>query len=180
MCIKLVILGLLMEGPKHPYEIQQIVKERGMDCYIKFAKGSLYYAFEKLQGQDLIEVAEVIRDTNRPEKTIYRITEKGKEQFQQLLTEQARERIQVTNPLHAALAFFKYGNTDELLQVLEAKSAETERSLSAMQALYDNKAGVIDRASLYIIKGVMEHLKTELKWLNDIKEDAKQGRLNQL
>ncbi len=40
MSIKLLILGLLMEGEKHPYEVQQVVKQRGMDCYIKYAKGS--------------------------------------------------------------------------------------------------------------------------------------------
>ena len=42
MSMKLVILGLLLEGDKHPYEVQHIMKERQMDCYIKYAKGSLY------------------------------------------------------------------------------------------------------------------------------------------
>ncbi len=36
MSMRLVILGLLMEGEKHPYEIQQLMKERSMDKYIKF------------------------------------------------------------------------------------------------------------------------------------------------
>lgn len=49
MSMKLVILGLLLEGDKHPYEVQHIMKERQMDCYIKYAKGSLYYAFEQLE-----------------------------------------------------------------------------------------------------------------------------------
>ena len=51
MSMKLVILGLLLEGDKHPYEVQHIMKERQMDCYIKYAKGSLYYAFEQLEKQ---------------------------------------------------------------------------------------------------------------------------------
>lgn len=38
MSMKLVILGLLLEGDKHPYEVQHIMKERQMDCYIKYAK----------------------------------------------------------------------------------------------------------------------------------------------
>jgi DNA-binding PadR family transcriptional regulator len=48
MSMKLVILGILTEGEKHPYEIQHIMKEREMDLYIKLQKGSLYYAVEQL------------------------------------------------------------------------------------------------------------------------------------
>ncbi len=71
MSMKLVILGLLLEGDKHPYEVQHIMKERQMDCYIKYAKGSLYYAFEQLEKQGAIHITNVIRDTNRPDKTIF-------------------------------------------------------------------------------------------------------------
>ena len=49
-----------------------------MDCYIKYAKGSLYYAFEQLEKQGAIHITNVIRDTNRPDKTIFHITEEGK------------------------------------------------------------------------------------------------------
>ncbi len=62
MSMKLVILGLLLEGDKHPYEVQHIMKERQMDCYIKYAKGSLYYAFEQLEKQGAIHITNVIRD----------------------------------------------------------------------------------------------------------------------
>jgi DNA-binding PadR family transcriptional regulator len=44
---EVVILGLLMEGDKHPYEMQQVMQERHMEHYIKLAKGSLYYAVGK-------------------------------------------------------------------------------------------------------------------------------------
>ena len=60
MSMKLVILGLLLEGDKHPYEVQHIMKERQMDCYIKYAKGSLYDAFEKVERQDAIRVATIV------------------------------------------------------------------------------------------------------------------------
>ena len=74
MSMKLVILGLLLRRDKHPYEVQHIMKERQMDCYIKYAKGSLYYAFEQLEKQGAIRVTTIVRDTNRPDKTIFHIT----------------------------------------------------------------------------------------------------------
>ncbi|WP_162473807.1 hypothetical protein [endosymbiont 'TC1' of Trimyema compressum] len=42
MSIKLVVLGLLMEDPRHPYEMQQIFKQRKMERYINFQKKDLY------------------------------------------------------------------------------------------------------------------------------------------
>ncbi|TGU84544.1 PadR family transcriptional regulator, partial [Mesorhizobium sp. M00.F.Ca.ET.186.01.1.1] len=77
MSLKLLILGLLMEGEKHPYEIQQQVKTRGIDCYVKYAKGSLYYAINQLEKGGMIEITQVIRESNRPDKTMYRITKTG-------------------------------------------------------------------------------------------------------
>ena len=64
MSMKLVILGLLLEGDKHPYEVQHIMKEQHMDCYIKYAKGSLYYAFEQLEKQGAIRITTIVRETN--------------------------------------------------------------------------------------------------------------------
>lgn len=97
MSMKLVILGLLLEGDKHPYEVQHIMKERQMDCYIKYAKGSLYYAFEQLEKQGAIRITTIVRDTNRPDKTIFHITEEGKQLFHKLLLKQFEAKIKYIN-----------------------------------------------------------------------------------
>ena len=65
MSIKLVVLGLLMEEPRHPYEMQQIFKQRKMERYINFQKGSLYYAVNKLGKKDLITIEKITKESNR-------------------------------------------------------------------------------------------------------------------
>src|SRR3954468_753294 len=99
MSMKLVILGLLMEANRHTYEIRQTMKERGMTHYMKLQDGSLYYAMDQLHKDGLVEAIKVVRDTNRPEKTIYQITEDGKRKFQELLSHQLHEEIKHYHPL---------------------------------------------------------------------------------
>lgn len=100
MSVKLVILGLLMEGNKHPYEIQQTINERQMKHYIKLASGSLYYAFDTLEKDQLVKVVDVIRETNRPEKTVYSITDAGKEEFERLYFEQLLKKEHMHRPVY--------------------------------------------------------------------------------
>jgi DNA-binding PadR family transcriptional regulator len=178
--IKLVILGLLMEGEKHPYEVQQIVNERGMKHYIKMAKGSLYYAFEQLEKKGCIEVIDVVRDTNRPDKTIYRITEKGEEEFQALLLKQFREPNHISKPIYAGLTFATSGNQQKLAAILDEKIKETANLLELMKAIYKKKIGVVPRSQLHILIGVMEHAQTEINWLTRLRNDALNERLSEI
>ncbi len=85
---KAFMLGLLMEKNRHPYEVQQLLKNSEMKYYIKITKGSLYYTFEQLEKKGFIEVVDIIRNEQRPEQTIYGITQSGKQEFEHLLLEQ--------------------------------------------------------------------------------------------
>lgn len=122
MSMKLVILGLLLEGDKHPYEVQHIMKERQMDYYIKYAKGSLYYAFEQLEKQGAIRITTIVRDTNRPDKTIFHITEEGKQLFHTLLLKQFEAKNQIYKPIYSALSFTHFGDDQELVPILEKRN----------------------------------------------------------
>lgn len=177
MSMKLVILGLLLEGDKHPYEVQNIIKERQMDCYIKYAKGSLYYAFEQLEKQEAIAVTNIIRDTNRPDKTIFHITELGKKLFHTLLLEQFQAKNHIYKPIYTALSFAHFGNGEEIVPILEKKIQETNAFLHTMKTIYKHNKNYIPRAQLYIIMNAIEHTSTEIRFLQKLQEEARNGDL---
>ncbi|EJR66371.1 hypothetical protein IIO_00987 [Bacillus cereus VD115] len=178
MSMKLVILGLLLEGDKHPYEVQHIMKERQMDYYIKYAKGSLYYAFEQLEKQGAIRITTIVRDTNRPDKTIFHITKEGKQLFHTLLLKQFEAKNQIYKPIYSALSFTHFGDDQELVPILERKKHDTVQYLHKMQTIYDCSKGKIPRAQLYILQSVIEHITVELQWLSTLLNDAIAGRLS--
>lgn len=177
MSMSLVILGLLMEGEKHPYEIQQIMKQRNMDRYIKFHKGSLYYAVEQMARNGLIESAGTVRDSSRPDRTVYRITDRGKERFHQLMEEQILKMEPYYDPIYAALAFARHGDREKIQEALTRRTQMTERVLSEMQRIYDSHNGRISEAALHIMGGGLTHTRTELEWLRAVCKDAEQDRL---
>ncbi|QNG59053.1 PadR family transcriptional regulator [Bacillus sp. PAMC26568] len=139
MSMKLVILGLLMERDVHPYEMKQTMEQSHMDHFIKLQKGSLYYAVEQLLKNDYIEIADVIKDSNRPDKTIYRITESGKKQFHKLILEELSSESNLYHPLFTGVAVALHGNPQEAADILEKRvllSGKRVNELSSILGYY--------------------------------------------
>jgi DNA-binding PadR family transcriptional regulator len=79
--LALAVLAELLMGPIHPYEIGRRLKEHGKDRNIKYNRGSLYMVVEQLQRADFITDHETVRDTQRPERTVYALTDAGRDEF---------------------------------------------------------------------------------------------------
>lgn len=179
MPIKLAILGLLMEKDMHPYEMRSIMKDRFLDRNAKMQIGSLYYAVERLAEQNFIKAVEVIKSSNRPDKTVYRITEPGKMQFEKLLLEMFAEIEPVYNPLYTALAFAWKADQVKIAEVLRTRVLEAEHQVNFLYEVYSEHVGIVPRSVLHLMAGNYEHAKTELRWLKKLYEDAATGRLSE-
>src|SRR5487761_1129824 len=68
--LALTVLSLLGERPMHPYEMQQLIRERHLDFAIKLKGGSIYDTVERLAAAGLVEVKETSRTGRRPERTV--------------------------------------------------------------------------------------------------------------
>ncbi|WP_409343812.1 PadR family transcriptional regulator [Paenibacillus sp. MBLB4367] len=179
LSIKLAILGLLMEADSHPYEIRQKMKERAMDQYMKIQDGSLYYAIDQLKKEGSVTVVDVIREGSRPDKTIYRITDKGKTKFEKLLLDQFKEGVKVNNPLYAAVVFSRHADSKLIARKLEEHIIEVEAYTVRMKGVYEEHVGTVPRSTLHLMWGLYDHARTELKWLKRLYEDTKAGRLGE-
>lgn len=80
---EILFLGLLVEGPKHGYEIKRQIEE-DLTPNIGLKIKSIYYPLQQMEKDGLIE-KQVGREGRFPEKMIYRITSKGKKKFDQLI-----------------------------------------------------------------------------------------------
>lgn len=76
--LALAALACLFERPMHPYEMATTLRERGKDQSIKLNYGSLYTVVEALQQHALIVAQETEREGRRPERTVYRLTDAGR------------------------------------------------------------------------------------------------------
>jgi DNA-binding PadR family transcriptional regulator len=104
---ELVVLGLLNEKPRYGYEIKTVV-DHVMSHIIDMTSGSLYYTLKKLREQELIEESGIEKIGRRPERSIYKITKKGKDLLDRDLPGLVFPHARPFFPIDAALYFFQF------------------------------------------------------------------------
>lgn len=75
---ELAVLSLIAEQPRHGYEIEQVIGERGMREWTEIGFSSIYYLLGKLEKEGLIEGRREASERGRPRK-VYSITPAGRE-----------------------------------------------------------------------------------------------------
>ncbi|GMK48175.1 PadR family transcriptional regulator [Paenibacillus glycanilyticus] len=181
MSMKLLILGLLMERDRHPYDIRQTIKQRNWNESFRLRDGSLYYAVDQLRDHGLIETAEIVAvpGDNRPDKTIYRITETGKEAFHKLLYEQLSQVSYPQHPAFLALPFIRHGDQSRIEQLLQKQLAACEERIKRMEAVLEIKGTFLPTGSQMMINGIKKFGEAEKEWLLELLEMARSGSLLQ-
>src|SRR5512136_2048113 len=83
---ELAILTLLAEQPRHGYEIEQVIEERGMREWTELGFSSIYYLLKKLERDGLIESR--LEEAQRgPARKVYHLTPAGGEALQRGIIE---------------------------------------------------------------------------------------------
>jgi DNA-binding PadR family transcriptional regulator len=90
----LALLSVLMHRPMHPYEMAGALRGWGRDRDMSVKWGSLYSVVQRMADHGFIEEAGTFREGNRPERTIYRITDAGRDE----LVDWARELLGTPEP----------------------------------------------------------------------------------
>src|SRR5215467_12580119 len=93
--LALAVLSYLSQRPMHPYELSRTLREHGDARSIKFTHGSLYMVVGQLARAGYITAVGTSRAGQRPERTVYALTDAGRAEFRGwlagLLAEPAHE-----------------------------------------------------------------------------------------
>lgn len=176
--IALAILAFLYESPMHPYRMQQLIKERGKDEVINVRqRASLYQTIDRLLRAELIVVREVEREEKWPERTIYELTEKGRETMLMWLREMLATPAHEFPEFPAALAYLALLTPEEARLQLERRLQTLTAELQRIEAQLGHAAGVIPRLFLVEMEYLHAVLNTELTWVKSMVDDLATGRL---
>jgi len=85
--LALAVLSYLSQRPMHPYEMSRTLREHGDARSIKFNHGSLYMVVGQLARAGFIAEQETSREGQRPERTVYALTDAGRDEFRDWLRE---------------------------------------------------------------------------------------------
>jgi DNA-binding PadR family transcriptional regulator len=174
--LALAVLSLLAEKPMHPYEMSSTLRERAKEQSIKLNYGSLYSVVDSLVRHKLIDVQETVREGRRPERTVYAITDAGRIEFTDWLSELLAVPVKEYPQFEAALSLMPTLSPDvvaRLLEVrrirLEAEVAGTDGILAKMAehgmpylwSIEVDYAQTMRRAELEFVTGALEKIKKE-------------------
>jgi DNA-binding PadR family transcriptional regulator len=175
--LALAVLAMLTEAPMHPYRMQQLIKARGKDEVINVRqRNSLYQTIDRLLRGNLIAVRETERDGAFPERTIYEITEAGRDTARLWLREQLAQPAREFPAFPAALSFLPLLTPNDVRLQLETRVASLTRELARTDALRESaEAMQVPRLFLLESELMRATLKTELDWVTTVVEDLKTG-----
>lgn len=167
------ILGLLLRyGPQHGYLLKQTVEEQISD-FAQIKLPTIYYHLEKLNEKGYVSAA-FQKDGNRPEKTVYRITEAGENYFYALLKKAQSEELQLELPLDGAIFFREKIDEQAFSQSIRSAIHALDAKLKRVIAHRDHVMRLIPDTGKAGTRAIFSHhiyhLRAELEWLKEIEK----------
>lgn len=133
--LALAVLALLEERPMHPYEMSTTLRERHKEDSIKLNYGSLYSVVASLQKYGLITVQETVRTGNRPERTVYAITEAGRTKMVDWLSGLISTPAREFTGFEAALSLMGALPPDEVIRLLDIRLNSLQANQRSLEAV---------------------------------------------
>jgi DNA-binding PadR family transcriptional regulator len=124
---RLLVLGAVrIFQPVHGYDVRRELLSWRVEQWANVAPGSIYNALKSLTRDGLLEVVGTDQVGGRPERTTYRLTGQGEEEFQNLMRETLWEVRPLLDPLMPAIAFLFAMKREELIEALRHRIATVQ------------------------------------------------------
>jgi DNA-binding PadR family transcriptional regulator len=117
----LAVLSYLSQQPMHPYELGRTLREHGDARSIKFNHGSLYMVVGQLAKAGFVTEQETGRQGQRPERTVYALTDAGRDELRDWLRELVQQPQHEYPAFVAALSLIAALPPSEVLDLLRTR-----------------------------------------------------------
>ena len=161
----IVVLSLLAEQPRHGYDLDRVIEQRGYRQWTSLAFSSVYYLLKRLSERGLLEPDE----GSQGRRPVFRVTEAGRRELRQA----AGERVLAPAPPSAGVlpALNAYSRLDDpALAALLAQRAEA--LLGRLDELRALRAQVDEEHALAIFDYEILRQEADLAWTRSLLKKA--------
>jgi DNA-binding PadR family transcriptional regulator len=174
----LIVLWQLVEQPMHVYRMQKLFQATGKDQVVNLrSRASLYQTIERLVRNGLVEVSEIERSEGYPDRTVYAITDAGREVAREWLREMLSSTEDEYPEFIVALSILFGLPPDEAQAELELRVDRLGATLVATESGLADAPAELPRLFLLEEEYRKTMLEAELAWLRGVIEDLRAGRL---
>ncbi|HJT92182.1 MAG TPA: PadR family transcriptional regulator [Mycobacterium sp.] len=175
----LAVLATVVQRPMHRYEMASVMRARGKDRDMDIKWGSLYTVVANLEKNGFIEPIGVTRHGARPERTVYQITDAGRDELtawtRELIAEPATEHTRFV----AGLSVLAVLPPDDAVDLLRRRLERLTESVAALRAELEEAADV---PRLFLIEDEYRIAMTqaEADWTRSLIDELSAGTFPQL
>ena len=178
--LALAILGLLENGPLHPYGIQRLIKQWGKDQVVNVGqRTSLYRMIVRLEEAGLIAVGDTERDERYPERTTYQLTDAGRAASRGWLAEIVSTPRNEFPEFPAALSFLMLLTPEAAVQLFEERRDHLTLRTTQLEAdlASEYEGAPVPRVVLVETEYQRAITDAEVRWLDALLDDLRSGAL---
>jgi DNA-binding PadR family transcriptional regulator len=179
--LALAVLALLVERPLHPYGVLALLKQRGKGEVINInQRATVYKTVTRLAEAGLITVRHTERDQQYPERTLYELTESGREVLNEWLGEMLVGGDHEYPEFPAALSFIMFFTPDQALSLLDRRCQQLIRRRAELEAALAEAATMpgLPEVSVLEVRYLHAMVTAEMAWVEQTVDDLKNKRLD--
>ena len=176
MSIQIYILSKLLNGENYPYKLKKALSEPiPFDKIGNLTESKLYYHFESLTKQGLVEPREVIKEDHRPDKQVFAITDKGREQLPKKIYE-LFEKAKNIEEMVVGIMFLQHVENIRVIPILEKKIESLQRKQEQLKDIYskiqidETMINQVDLIDSYFSNKIVNEIHWLEKLINKLKD----------
>ena len=175
--LALAVLSYLSQQPMHPYELGRNLREHGDDRSIKYNHGSLYMVVGQLARAGFITEQETGRAGQRPERTVYALTDTGRAELRDWLRELVGEPEPEFTAFEAALSVVGILPPDEVIALLGKRADTIEANLAEHRTRLREVMKAVPRLLLIEIEYKLAIAEAEARWVRSLVTELTDGTM---
>jgi DNA-binding PadR family transcriptional regulator len=159
---EMVCLGMIYSRPCHTYALDRFMKETGLEEWGNISRASVYNTFKKLESEGYVTVA-AEKVGEMPERKVYAITEKGKQQLLEELRENMLLPSTGDNYLFLAMGFCFGMSADEAIEILERRIENLSNEIEKIKTAYEELKKWNVYHSMIMINAGRKYIEVEIE-----------------
>ncbi|WP_102193808.1 PadR family transcriptional regulator [Microbacterium aurantiacum] len=159
---ELTILGLIVEQPRHGYDLEQVIEQRGIRRWSEIGFSSIYYVLTKLEGRGLIASDDA--QTGGKSRRVFHATAAGRHAAEEAALEFITDQRTVAHPILVGLANLPLISDEDYAEALQRRLTWIDSRISTVTAAERSQAP-LPRAAREIFSYSLSLLEAERSWL---------------
>ncbi len=170
--IHFIVLGILLEEPKHGYQIHKELNDpQGIGAVWRIKKTNIYGLMDMLEKNGAIQISQVVKDeTSYPPKKYFEITDIGVQMFKKWVHEPVHHGREIRQVFLSKLYFVRKESPQAFQQLVSDQITECKSWLRTFNVQESEKVNGKEE----FVKIVQSFRKMQINsyvcWLEDLQE----------